>query len=97
MTDHTLYAPMTDDATTTGLLLFAHGARDPQWARPFEAVAARCALAVGQQRVALAFLEFMTPDLVSAGAQLVAGGCTRIDVVPLFLGAGAMCARTYRC
>jgi sirohydrochlorin cobaltochelatase len=76
------------DAASTGLLLFAHGARDPQWAQPFQAVAARCALALGRQRVALAFLEFMTPDLVSAGTQLVAGGCTRVDVVPLFLGAG---------
>ena len=24
-----------------GLILFAHGARDPRWAEPFEAVAAR--------------------------------------------------------
>ncbi len=84
MTDQTQTSP----ATTTGLLLFAHGARDPQWARPFEAVAARCALALGPQRVTLAFLEFMTPDLVSAGSRLVAGGCNCVDVVPLFLGAG---------
>jgi sirohydrochlorin cobaltochelatase len=26
---------------STGLILFAHGARDPRWAAPFEAVAAR--------------------------------------------------------
>ena len=87
MTDHTPSAPKSDDAST-GLLLFAHGARDPQWAQPFQAVAARCTQALGPQRVALAFLEFMTPDLVSAGKQLVAGGCQRVDVVPLFLGAG---------
>ena len=87
MTDHTSSAPLAGDATT-GLLLFAHGARDPQWAQPFQAVAARCTQALGPQRVALAFLEFMTPDLVSAGQQLVAGGCQRVDVVPLFLGAG---------
>jgi len=73
---------------TTGLLLFAHGARDPQWARPFEAVQRQCAELRGARRVALAFLEFMPPDLVAAGAALAAGGCTAIDVVPLFLGAG---------
>ena len=78
----------TTDTASTGLLLFAHGARDPQWAQPFQAVAQRCATALGPQRVVLAFLEFMTPDLVNAGKQLVAGGCTRVDVVPLFLGAG---------
>ena len=79
---------MTTSPASTGLLLFAHGARDPQWARPFEAVAARCRLQRGSDRVALAFLEFMAPDLVAGGAGLVAAGCTAVDVVPLFLGAG---------
>jgi sirohydrochlorin cobaltochelatase len=73
---------------TRGLLLFAHGARDPLWAQPFEAVAQRCRTARGADRVALAFLEFMAPDLVTAGNALVAAGCQVVDVVPLFLGAG---------
>ena len=72
----------------TGLLLFAHGARDPQWALPFEAVARRCRAERGADRVALAFLEFMAPDLVAGGAALAASGCTAVQVVPLFLGAG---------
>jgi sirohydrochlorin cobaltochelatase len=72
----------------TGLLLFAHGARDPAWARPFAAVAERCRAQRPGTAVALAFLEFMPPDLVAAGAALVAQGCRRVDVVPLFLGAG---------
>jgi sirohydrochlorin cobaltochelatase len=79
---------MTQRSSDTGLLLFAHGARDPQWARPFEAVAARCRAQQGDARVALAFLEFMAPDLVAGGNTLVAAGCTAVDVVPLFLGAG---------
>jgi len=78
----------SSSATTTGLLLFAHGARDPQWARPFEAVAARCKAQRGDDRVALAFLEFMAPDLVAGGSALVRAGCSAVDVVPLFLGAG---------
>jgi sirohydrochlorin cobaltochelatase len=76
------------DPAATGLLLFAHGARDPRWAQPFEAVAARCRAVRGDARVALAFLDFMAPDLLAAGAALAAAGCTRVDVVPLFLGAG---------
>ena len=79
---------MSSSDSATGLLLFAHGARDPAWARPFQAVAARCRAERGDDRVALAFLEFMPPDLVAAGDALVAGGCTAVDVVPLFLGAG---------
>ena len=73
---------------STGLILFAHGARDPRWAAPFEAVAAR----VRQQRpglpVRLAYLEFMSPTLPEAGAELAAAGCTALEVLPMFLGAG---------
>ncbi len=73
---------------TQGLLLFAHGARDPRWALPFEAVAQR--IRVGQPGLALelAFLEFMAPDLLEAGQRLAAAGCSTVDVLPLFLGAG---------
>ena len=89
LTTLTMTDPHTESAEgKPGLLLFAHGARDPQWALPFEAVAARCAAARGRGRVALAFLEFMPPGLVAGGGRLVAQGCTAVDVVPLFLGAG---------
>ncbi|WP_234413837.1 sirohydrochlorin chelatase [Ideonella sp. A 288] len=71
-----------------GLLLFAHGARDPAWALPFEAVARRCAEQQPDCPVVLAFLEFMTPGLVEAGEALAARGCRQVNVVPLFLGAG---------
>ena len=71
-----------------GLILFAHGARDPRWATPFEAVAERVRVVRPGVPVRLAYLEFMTPSLLEAGAELAAAGCTRIAVVPMFLGAG---------
>lgn len=71
-----------------GLLLFAHGARDPNWALPFEAVVERIRSAAPEVAVALAYLDFMTPGIVEAGDSLAAAGCTRVEVVPLFLGAG---------
>ena len=71
-----------------GLLLFAHGARDPRWAGPFEAVARRIAQQRPGQAVALGFLEFMQPDFAGAAASLIAQGCTRIHVMPMFLGSG---------
>jgi sirohydrochlorin cobaltochelatase len=73
---------------SAGVLLFAHGARDPDWARPFEQVARELRALRHDIAVQLAYLEFMTPDLGGAADALVAAGCTRIDVVPLFLGAG---------
>jgi sirohydrochlorin cobaltochelatase len=71
-----------------GLLLFAHGARDSRWAAPFEAVAARIRQLDPALEVGLGFLEFMSPDLREAARALIGKGCTQVDVVPLFLGAG---------
>ena len=71
-----------------GLLLFAHGARDPNWALPFEAVAARVRQQQPDVPVRLAFLEFMAPDIATAGTELAEAGCTQVSVFPLFLGAG---------
>ncbi|HEX5373187.1 MAG TPA: CbiX/SirB N-terminal domain-containing protein [Aquabacterium sp.] len=74
---------------TQGILLFAHGARDPAWARPFEQARDRLIATRGPSGpVDLAFLEFMSPTLVEAGARMAAQGCTQVTVVPLFLGAG---------
>jgi len=77
----------------TGILLFAHGARDQNWALPFEAVAQRLRVRPRTQgdkapEVTLAFLEFMSPDIATAGDDLAKRGCTEVSVVPLFLGAG---------
>ena len=71
-----------------GLILFAHGARDPRWAEPFESLAGRLRKAVPDQAVELAYLELMQPDLDEAVVALLACGCTRIRVVPVFLGQG---------
>ena len=71
-----------------GLVLFAHGARDPRWAEPFEAVAARLRVLQPTAQVRLAFLEFMQPSLPDAAGALVDAGCSAVTVVPMFLGAG---------
>jgi len=74
--------------TRRGLLLFAHGARDPRWAEPFEAVVQRARAQDAGVQVRLAFLELMAPSMPQAGADLAGAGCERVDIVPLFLGAG---------
>lgn len=71
-----------------GLILFAHGARDPAWAAPFEAVAAQVRRSRPDAEVRLAFLELMAPSLPEAGAALAAAGCKQVAVLPLFLGTG---------
>jgi sirohydrochlorin cobaltochelatase len=71
-----------------GIILFAHGARDPRWAEPLQATAASVRRRRPGVDVRLAFLEFIAPTLPIAADAMVAAGCTRIDIVPLFLGAG---------
>jgi len=72
----------------SGLVLFAHGARDPRWAEPFERLRERVARATPETRVALAFLECMEPDLDAAARDLCDAGCRTIVLVPVFLGQG---------
>src|SRR5438132_9965041 len=73
---------------TRGLILFAHGSREPGWAEPFEQLAARIRVTAPEAQVRLAFLELMQPDLTSAAAELVAAGVDTIRLVPIFLGQG---------
>jgi len=51
-----------------GVLMFAHGARDPRWAAPFEQIVARVRTARPEQPVRVAFLELMQPDIRTAAA-----------------------------
>lgn len=71
-----------------GLILFAHGARDPRWAEPFERLKRKVEAARPDIQVVLAFLDIMTPDLPAAADALVAGGCETLRIVPVFLGQG---------
>jgi len=70
------------------IILLAHGARDPDWARPIEAMAARLRVLLPATQVALAFLEFMSPDIDAAVTVLVEQGNHSIKVVPVFLAQG---------
>lgn len=74
--------------THRGLILLAHGARDAAWARPFEDVAQRVRDEAPGLLVRNAYLEFMAPNLVDAGQALAEAGCTHVEVLPVFLGAG---------
>ena len=71
-----------------GIILLAHGSRDPQWVSPFEQIRAAVESRKPSYEVALAYLEHSTPDFSGAVDTLVARGATSIRVVPLFLGPG---------
>lgn len=73
---------------TTAIILFAHGARDPEWAAPMRRVQAAIRSTAPAMQVELAFLEFMTPDLQSCAAEAIAGGARKVVVLPMFIAQG---------
>ena len=74
---------------TKGIVLFGHGSRNPEWAKPFHAIRDAMLSKVPAVPVALGFLEAMRPTLDEAIDSLVAGGVTAIDIVPIFLATGS--------
>ena len=71
-----------------GIILFAHGSRDPQWRVPIEAVAAQISARQPETLVRCAYLEICVPSLLEAAAELVAAGAPQLRIFPLFLGVG---------
>lgn len=69
-----------------GLILFAHGSRNPAWRKPFDRVLAD--IAKRYRHAVLAFGEFMSPGLVEAAQLLAKQGVKRAVIVPLLLGGG---------
>jgi sirohydrochlorin cobaltochelatase len=72
-----------------GIVLFAHGARDPEWARPFEAIRDRVRASRPEYPIVIAYLELMPPTLEEAIASLASEGASAITVFPLFMAQGA--------
>ncbi len=72
----------------SALILFGHGARDAEWALPFQKIRRAIVAKYPALMVKLAFLELMEPPLPDAIARLVTGGYKRITVAPLFIAQG---------
>jgi sirohydrochlorin cobaltochelatase len=71
-----------------GIIVFAHGSRDPLWKRPIEDVATRIRERQPNTPVVCAYLELTEPDLAQAATDMIEDGMTHIRITPLFLGVG---------
>jgi sirohydrochlorin cobaltochelatase len=71
-----------------GIVLFAHGARDPEWARPFEEIRSRVRSSRPEYPIEIAYLEIMSPTLEEAIDSLANRGALAITVFPLFMAQG---------
>jgi sirohydrochlorin cobaltochelatase len=75
-------------AAASAIVLFAHGARDPDWARPFRQLVAELGERLPGERIVLAFFDLMPPSLADCADALYADGVRNLRVVPVFFGAG---------
>jgi hypothetical protein len=71
------------------ILLYGHGARNPEWAQPFHRIRAAIKARDPRALVEPGFLELMRPTFDEGVACLVDQGATTIMVVPIFMAAGS--------
>ncbi|MCX7170471.1 MAG: CbiX/SirB N-terminal domain-containing protein [Proteobacteria bacterium] len=71
-----------------GILLFGHGARNPEWAAPFHRIREAILERQPDALVEMGFLELMRPTLDEAIDALVARGVRHMVIVPIFMAAG---------
>jgi len=69
------------------LLVFAHGAREPAWSIPLDALAERLRCFAPSAVVRTAYLERMAPSLPDALAALADEGIYEVAVLPVFWAA----------
>ncbi|MCE9568787.1 MAG: CbiX/SirB N-terminal domain-containing protein, partial [Rhodocyclales bacterium] len=67
-----------------GILLFGHGARNPEWARPFHRIRDAILAREPATLVEPGFLELSRPSFDESVDCLVRQGATEIVVVPIF-------------
>lgn len=72
-----------------GILLFGHGARNPEWAQPFRLIRDAILAREPEALVEPGYLELMRPSFDEGIDCLVRQGATRIVVVPIFMAAGS--------
>lgn len=71
-----------------GIILFGHGARNPEYIAPFKRIRAAVEALQPGVPVEIGFLELTEPPLETSIATLAALGVTRIRIVPIFFAPG---------
>jgi len=71
-----------------GILLFGHGARNPEYITPFRRIQSVVAARLPGVPVEIGFLELTHPPIETAIEALVAQAVTLIRVVPIFFAPG---------
>lgn len=71
-----------------GVIVFAHGSRDPVWRQPVEAVALEIQAQAPGTLSSCAYLELCEPDLPTCAHRMIEQGASELRILPLFFGMG---------
>jgi sirohydrochlorin cobaltochelatase len=71
-----------------GIILFGHGARNPEYIQPFKRIQAVVAAKQPDVAVEIGFLELTQPPLEASIECLARRGVTQVKVVPIFFAPG---------
>jgi len=71
-----------------GIILFGHGARNPEYVEPFRRIRAAVEARRPDLKVTIGFLELTQPPLEASIAELAAQGVTQVRIVPIFFAPG---------
>ena len=75
--------------SSSRLILLAHGSRDPRWRAPFETFAATLQAKLGEGKVRLAYMEFVSPSLTDIAEEASREAVQQLKILPLFMAGGA--------
>lgn len=78
-----------------GVILLAHGSRDPRWRDPFERLASKIKAKSPSVAVRPAFLKDLEPEIYTVAEDMARSGVAEITVVPVFLAAGGHSANDF--
>jgi sirohydrochlorin cobaltochelatase len=71
------------------LILLAHGSRDPRWRAPFETFTTTLQAKLGEDKVRLAYMEFVSPSLNDMAEEASRDAVQQLKILPLFMAGGA--------
>ncbi len=86
--EQSVHDPGVTAPIRTCTVLLAHGSRDPRWREPFERLYLQLRSDLGDD-VRLAYMEFVGPTLLEVAEECVIAGVTEVQILPLFMAAGA--------
>ena len=70
------------------LILLAHGSKDPLWQKPFVELLSSLKSDLGENKVYLAYMDFIPPSLSESASKAVKAGGSSLLVLPLFMSDG---------